>query len=754
MLPSIDTKPEKHILKPWWDVLTDYISLFLMIIPMFGIYLQITRDNMTCLPCKWVDNNQCKTFPHTNTTTDFQNEGIFSWENYASPFCYEATLHWFAKYAPYVLFFHTLIFMACSKFLFTIPCTSSNLDKFVSILLECVDSPWTTKALSETVVAESGPTSSENMTVLMNDEVGVNWHHRTTSKIATKILGKKDGEKAKALFEKVKKFRVKVEKGKVIYFVYISQTIIKIVNVVLVIIYPVINLRFIDFDVVCFLNVVGYNTLSCINTLAKPYGILVVAYIILGVMYGLSCIYTLIWMCTRSLKTYSFESIREESCYSDIPDMVNDFAFMLHLTDQYDSLYTERFAVFLSEASEKRLRQVNLDNEWKLERLSQHITKNSKGRLGLQLFKLSGIPNTVFELKELEVLKLVLSPDLIIPSKISQLSNLTEMWLCHTPAEIDVQALDFLSENLRTLHVTFIDNKEIPRWICSLKNLSELHLTGNLGSAEFRDLNMLKVLYLKNNLTTLPQAVINMGEHLYRLCIQNNGTKLENVSSLKKMVNLMWLELVACNLDPIPSSIASLHKLQELDLKDNNLTSIEAIVSFQSLKYLVCLKLWHNNIAHIPVQIGTLVRLQRLYLNNNKIEEMSQSLFCCQNLRLLDLSHNKLTSIDANIGDLKHLRHFAVTANMIETLPPELFKCKKLHTLNLGNNLLETLPSSISELTALCKLELRENLLSSLPVELGECHLLKRSGLVVENNLFDTLETSVKEQFLNRCAAH
>lgn len=79
-------------------------------------------------------------------------------------------------------------------------------------------------------------------------------------------------------------------------------------------------------------------------------------------------------------------------------------------------------------------------------------------------------------------------------------------------------------------------------------------------------------------------------------------------------------------------------------------------------------------------------------------------------------------------------------------MPPELFKCKKLRTLNLGNNCLRTLPSRFGELTALTQLELRGNRLECLPVELGECRLLKRSSLVVEEDLFNTLPPEVKEQ--------
>lgn len=93
---------------------------------------------------------------------------------------------------------------------------------------------------------------------------------------------------------------------------------------------------------------------------------------------------------------------------------------------------------------------------------------------------------------------------------------------------------------------------------------------------------------------------------------------------------------------------------------------------------------------------------------------------------------------------INHLHH---TLKMkIESLPNELFQCKKLRTLNLGNNCLQSLPSRFGELTGLTQLELRGNRLECLPVELGECRQLKRTGLVVEEDLFNTLPTEVKEQ--------
>ncbi|KAA0719720.1 Volume-regulated anion channel subunit LRRC8A [Triplophysa tibetana] len=774
-----DTQPAYRILKPWWDVFTDYISIVMLMIAVFGGTLQVSQDKMICLPCKWVVNDTCD---QNNVSVSLNSEpkGIkYDLDrhqyNYVDAVCYENVLHWFAKYFPYLVLLHTLIFLACSNFWFKFPRTSSKLEHFVSILLKCFDSPWTTRALSETVVEESDTKPAGKMNGSMDKKVSsvsdqdveasVPMLQRTKSRIEqgivdrseTGVLDKKEGEQAKALFEKVKKFRIHVEEGDIVHSLYIRQVIIKVFQFIIIICYTIYYVHKIQFKVECKVNIqklTGYRMYRCAHPLATLFKILASFYISLVVVYGLICMYTLYWIVSRSLKRYSFESIREESRYSDIPDVKNDFAFMLHMIDQYDPLYSKRFAVFLSEVSENKLRQLNLNNEWTLEKLRQRITKNSQEKLELHLFMLSGIPDTVFDLVELEVLKLELIPDVTIPPIIAQLSNMDELWLYHTPARIEAPALAFLREHLKSLHIKFTDIKEIPLWIYSLKNLGELHLTGNLSADNnrfiiidgLRELKRLKVLRLKSNLTKLPQVVTDVGVHLQKLSINNEGTKLMVLNSLKKMVNLTELELVRCDLERIPHSIFSLHNLQEIDLKDNNLKTIEEIISFQHLHRLVCLKLWYNQIAYIPIQIGTLVNLERLFLNRNKIEKIPAQLFYCRKLRYLDLSHNNLISIPPDIGFLQNLQSFAVTANRIEMLPPELFQCKKLRTLNLGNNCLTALPSRFGELTGLTQLELRGNRLEGLPVELSECRLLKRSGLIVEEDLFNTLPPEVKEQ--------
>uniref|UniRef100_A0A8C2HKJ9 LRRC8 pannexin-like TM region domain-containing protein n=1 Tax=Cyprinus carpio TaxID=7962 RepID=A0A8C2HKJ9_CYPCA len=160
----VDTQPTYRILKPWWDVFTDYLSVVMLMIAVFGGTLQVTQDKMICLPCKWVVNKTCRKYfngtysvPLTLEPQGIQYDLDRHQYNYVDAVCYENKLHWFAKYFPYLVLLHTLIFLACSNFWFKFPWTSSKLEHFVSILLKCFDSPWTTRALSETVVEESDP---------------------------------------------------------------------------------------------------------------------------------------------------------------------------------------------------------------------------------------------------------------------------------------------------------------------------------------------------------------------------------------------------------------------------------------------------------------------------------------------------------------------------------------------------------------------------------------------------------------------
>uniref|UniRef100_A0A667X1G7 LRRC8 pannexin-like TM region domain-containing protein n=1 Tax=Myripristis murdjan TaxID=586833 RepID=A0A667X1G7_9TELE len=149
--------------------------------------------------------------------------------------------------------------MVSSNFWFKYPKTSSKIEHFVSILGKCFESPWTTKALSETACEDSeenkqrlaGASSLPKHFSTSSEEGSPNQSAPVLGKSAVKfsaeklvievpsmtILDKKDGEQAKALFEKVRKFRAHVEDSDLIYKLYVVQTVIKTVKFILILFY-------------------------------------------------------------------------------------------------------------------------------------------------------------------------------------------------------------------------------------------------------------------------------------------------------------------------------------------------------------------------------------------------------------------------------------------------------------------------------------------------------------------------------------
>ncbi|XP_070837591.1 volume-regulated anion channel subunit LRRC8C [Chaetodon trifascialis] len=791
-----------RVLKPWWDVFSEYLCVAMLMIGVFGCTLQLTQDKIACLPSHFtsptpeaIDCSHIRTYRENETSQHTlvkpvdpiirkvdgrkNNLDIHQYV-FVNHYCYERFVHWYAKFFPYLVVIHTMIFMVASSFWFKFPGTSSKIDLFVTILGKCFDSPWTTRALSE-VSEERGeeklvswrrntiskePTDrraeDEETTglLLRSSSVKSNPEKKSPEPQSTlSVLDKKEGEQAKALFEKVKKFRTHVEEADLLYLMYVLQTSLKVFKFLLIIIYTAVLVPNIEIVVRCYVppELTGFDIYCCNHNKANLFSKLAYCYICFVGVYGLLCIYTLYWLFHRPLKEYSFEQVRLETGINDIPDVKNDFAFLLHLVDQYDALYSKRFAVFLSEVSESHLHQLNLNYEWTAKKLRTRLARNTSNRLELHLLMLPGLPDTVFEIPELESLKLEQVKNVTIPAGVAKLDSLQELSLIYCPAKLQLPALNHFKANLKVLHLAFESLEEVPMWMYTLHGLEELQLNGPLTNEvsrgatldSLRELRALRVLSLHSNLSKIPPSIVDVALQLQRLCIYNEGVKLQAFSSLKKLTNIVSLELVGCELERIPSAVFSLNNLQELDLKENKLTTVEEIMSLQHCRRLVTLRLWHNKISYIPDHISKLHSLETLDVSWNKLRKLPSRLFYCTKLRHLDVSHNQLTSLPPEVGILQGLQFFSAAFNSLETLPEELFSCKRLKTLVLGNNCLPSLSSRVANLAQLVRLEVKGNRLESLPLEIGDCPLLTVSGLVVEDNLLDLLPSDVRSRLTN-----
>ncbi|KAM7386312.1 hypothetical protein PAMA_009104 [Pampus argenteus] len=732
-------------------------------------------------------------------------------------------------YQQYVYISQSLVLVASGSFWLHFPHTSARIEHFLAILAKCSESPWTSQALSHAAQQEniqekevmeerrppqpppSSNSSSPPVTctrhssidsgtdspllkrsdgassvtppspcpstlscnsTISSTSVGSRVHFPSSkptfmvdSPTQGVSLDKSDGEQARALFERVRKFRSHCESSAVIYKVYLAQTIFKLLMVTLIVSYTIPLLSSFSFTHTCHPEeqaLVGYATFECIHVLSSLLHKLLVAYLTLLGLYGLLNFYTLSWILHSSLRQYSFHSLKELCSLRDVPDLRNDLAFLLHMLDQYDPLLAQRLSVFLSPVSESRLLEESLERRWGEEKLHSMSSVDAKGCSKLQLVALPRLPPALFTLSQLQVLKLELITDARFTTQVSNMTSLRELHLYHCTAAVDPSALGVLQERLEVLHLTFTQASEIPSWVLSLRSLHELHLSGRLSSeggvgrswalGSLRQLRHLRVLVIRGMLQRIPGELYEVAGSLVRLEIYNESTRLLVMTGLKRMFDLTELQLQDCQLERLPSALLALTNLRTLNLQHNNLRTLEELLSLAHLRRLSCLILAYNRVLALPASVGVLRSLEVLDLSNNQIQNLTPALFTLPRLRRLLLAGNLLEELPAEVKALQLLTELDLSGNKLESMPPELFSsCLELRILNVAYNSLSSLPRGIAALNQLCKLDLRSNSLEELPAELGCCSGLHGGGLLVEDWLFLSLPPYVRDFLSHSC---
>ncbi|XP_036407944.1 volume-regulated anion channel subunit LRRC8D [Megalops cyprinoides] len=742
---------------------------------------------------------------------------------YISQVCYHEALPWYSRYFPYVALLQSLVLLASGCFWFHFPLTSARIEHFLAILGKCCESPWTSRALSHTAWLEStrtqgdegGPTLPSAPPSRATSIAGQSSLDSGTdspplvrcdstspapppspcpstlsrssslsslsfsapshpskqepaptvmpdSRPQTASLDRSDGEQARALFERVRRFRAHCESSDIIFRVYLAQTVFKVLKFLLIVSYTAPLLGSISFTHTCQPRthaLTGYSTFQCTHSLASVLRKLLLAYVFLVSIFGVLGIYTLAWICHRSLRRYSFQHLREWGSMRDVPDLCNDLAFLLHMADQYDPLLAQRLSVFLSPISETRLLEENLERQWGEARLHSMTSTDPHGRTQLQLVALPHLPCALYSLSHLEVLKLELITEAKLTTQLSHMTSLRELHLYHCPAVVEPAALLVLQDRLESLYLTFTLATEIPSWVYTLRGLQELHLTGRLGGeggsgrgwvlGSLRQLRHLRVLALRGALQRVPAELAEVAGSLLRLEIHNDGARLLVLTALRRTAGLAELQLEGCQLERLPSPLLALTSLRCLDLRHNRLRTLEGLLGLQHLRRLTCLRLAHNRVLTLPPSVGMLRALELLDLGHNQLQKLPPALFTLHHLRRLLLTGNLLEELPPDVGSLLLLNELDLSGNRLESLPPALFThCMHLRTLNMAHNSLVALPPGQWALHELSQLDLRGNSMDALPAELGSCVGLRGGGLLVEDWLLFSLPPHIREFLL------
>ncbi|SFI16695.1 T9SS type A sorting domain-containing protein [Halpernia frigidisoli] len=244
-------------------------------------------------------------------------------------------------------------------------------------------------------------------------------------------------------------------------------------------------------------------------------------------------------------------------------------------------------------------------------------------------------------------------------------------------------------------------------------DLSNNNLSGDVPLSVGTLTNLVSLSFNDNKLTGDPSAALSSLSNLAEFSIGHN---LFNIADLDILIQnfsqLKVLNIAGLNLNAVPPKIATLTKLESLDLSDNQLKT-----GFDNLSSLINLKEFNlagNQLSKLPTQLGTLTKLTTLDLSRNLLATNFESpLSNLKNLEWLSLENNLLENLPSNIGTLTNLVHLNLGRNLLAGNFSALLSLKNLEQLYLNHNILkDSFPTDLLQLSTLQMLSLTGNQLS------------------------------------------
>ena len=164
------------LLKPWWDVMTDYLVAAMLMISFLTGTMQIAKGGIVCVPavdcqsgnnytnsaakdicCTYEVNYTVMTPIRTLTLADRRQYDFVDAE------CGDKAVHWFQSYFPFIIFLEVLSLMFIKNIWLKYPKTASFVDSLLELVLECHSLKGTLSDLSKAIAISPPKTGQGNV---------------------------------------------------------------------------------------------------------------------------------------------------------------------------------------------------------------------------------------------------------------------------------------------------------------------------------------------------------------------------------------------------------------------------------------------------------------------------------------------------------------------------------------------------------------------------------------------------------------
>jgi len=314
---------------------------------------------------------------------------------------------------------------------------------------------------------------------------------------------------------------------------------------------------------------------------------------------------------------------------------------------------------------------------------------------------LKEVPPVLKECKHLKTLNISHTGITEIPDFLFTLPNLTNL-SCRCSEITNFPLGVFQAQKFENLYLRINKSWNIPDKIPVTPKLKTLFfdiyspaaLPVNLGAFENLEELFFAIKYEEGNVPGLPDS-FNSHPSLKKVCITDPFYKHRKIFNLENALKILsschkFESLIMSGLDVGGghqglSALAGLKKLElrHLLVEGNVLNSINGLQNLESLN------IWGSEfkLTEIPEIFANMKNLQEFSFAGNMVQNIPQSLYSLDKLRILEIGSTGISEIDEKIGNLKNLEKIQLYDNILDKLPGSIFTLPKLKILNIEENI-------------------------------------------------------------------